>query len=144
MVNPADRDKTQVAVLKQGAASLEEVNATLNDALQATLRDPALRQRAAELLQVTEADLDPRSSQPLRVDVVPLGAGVIDTAIMVVAWIDSDLLLRSLAHLTKDETKRRLRRLWTEMLEPLILRRYAISRLPGDDDIPPPKPPPDD
>lgn len=115
-----------VAEFESGRLRTHELNAELAATWSQLLQDGEVRGRIADILG-TEISLDP-ASVPVSFKVRKSGTGGADLALMIGAWIATDILLAAFKDLAKEELKRRIKQLWGEVLQPALRKRWPAQK----------------
>lgn len=112
-----------IAAYGTGSANIGQLRTYVAEAWQEIINEPTKRSAAAQALEIASDDILAMPHAPVQFQTGRSGLGAVDFAVLVVLWIGQDILLASLKEIAKDELKKRVRRLWVEVLEPAVRRR---------------------
>jgi hypothetical protein len=87
------------------------------------------RDEAAKLLGVPAAELSKVSAPPIDIESLRGGFTGAEFVIVIGTWFGSEVVLGAVADLAKDELKRRLKQLWSGVLEPALRSHLKDGRL---------------
>ena len=110
-----------------GSATLQDVRKAVTACWNDIKADPARLQAAAAALGISVAQLRDNPRSPVQLQTRQSGTGTVEIAIVVVSYIGTDIVWGAVRDLAKDEIKRRIKQLWSTVLEPAV-RRHLRER----------------
>jgi hypothetical protein len=132
-------DKSEeIAKYKAGTAKAEELEIDVAAVWKEMLSKPDMRAEAADALGISPGQLDQITSPPINISPSNVaGAAGSEIVIWIATWIGSEVMLGALKDLAKEELKKRVKKLWLNVLEPAVRSRlkdfYGLgSRLDPD------------
>jgi hypothetical protein len=98
----------------------EELVPALAAGWQDILGDPKRLDKAAKALGVSAADLSKLAAPPVEIKADRAGFTGAEIVIAIALWVGGEVVLGAFKDLAKDELKRRLKQLWSDVLEPAV------------------------
>jgi len=117
-----------IAAYGQGTASVADLRGKLAAAWRQILADPRQRGAAAGALGIPADTIAGAIEPPVCLETGQAGISGVEIAVVVSLWLGDRVLLGALEDMAKDEVKRRVQQLWTDVLEPAF-RRQVRDRL---------------
>ena len=118
------KDDDRLAAHRMVLAPTSRMQTTLEDCWEEMLADPVEAEKAAAVLGIPASRLAELREPPVRVRSAQANAAPADIAMIVVAWLGTEVVLGVFKDMAKDEIKRRLTTLWERHL-----RRKVDQRL---------------
>lgn len=124
-LNPDD----EIFRYEPGSAGLKELTPALAAGWRDILADPARRDEVAKLLGVPATELSKVTAPPIDIESHRGGFTGAEFIILIGTWVGSEVVLGAVKDLAKEELKRRLKQLWSGVLEPALRDHLKDGRL---------------
>jgi hypothetical protein len=115
--------KEEIARYQAGTARLKELDVA--SAWTAIMSDPQQRAKAAAALDVRPDELNPQSKLPVVLEHGPAGAAVGEIIVFITTWVATDIVLGAFKDMAKEEVKKRIKKLWLEVVEPVVRNQLS-------------------
>jgi hypothetical protein len=110
----------EIAAYGEGTLSISDLQKYVETAWQNILANPALQEKASQALEISPDEVASIKMAPVRIEAGRSGIGAGDFAMLITLWIGQDILLASFKDLLKEEVKKRVKRLWLDVIEPTL------------------------
>jgi hypothetical protein len=117
------RRESVIGAYSEGTLDLAEIQRCLAETWLDILGSPHERLAAAEALEIDAVTLEQFERPPIQIKTGESGIGASSVAILVVLWVAQDVILAAFRDLAKDEIKKRVKRLWSAVVEPSLRQR---------------------
>lgn len=118
----ADQNQ-EIAKYEAATAKVDDLKTDVAAAWKDILSKPEKRVEAARALGVDPAELGKLTEPPVELSPGAGGFAGVEVVIGIAAWLGSEVVLGSLKDLAKEELKKRVKKLWLDVLEPAVRDR---------------------